>query len=84
MSTEQDKSTIPDLDQAWKNEGISWNTAPKDAKEGLPPPPNRDDFDSDDTYDEAFDSWNHRIAPIMVKRSTAILRSNNVGESISP
>lgn len=50
--------------------GVSWATASPEAKQGLPTPPERENFDCDESYEEAKSGWGHFIAPIMVRRQS--------------
>jgi hypothetical protein len=56
------------------SKGITWQTAPEEAKKGLPPPPNNTDYSSEE-YKEARESWIRRIGPILAIRVSALERS---------
>jgi hypothetical protein len=52
-----------------ENSGISWATAAAELKQGLPPPPKRQEFGSVDEYDEAKSSWVHFVLPVLAMRA---------------
>lgn len=67
-----DLPTVASERQQGKTRVFSWETAPDAIKIGLPSPPERDKFTSDEVYQEAANSWSRRIAPILALRFSAM------------
>jgi hypothetical protein len=51
--------------------GVSWATASPEAKRNLPAPPERAQFDSNETFEEAKSGWMHRVMPILAMRQAS-------------
>ena len=54
---------------------VTWATAPAEVRRGLPPPPERFEFSTDDCFEDALSGWAHRVAPILAIRQAAWHRS---------
>ena len=54
--------------------GISWNTASPEAKKGFSSPPVREDFNDDESYEEAKSGF-ARVMRIVALRQSALNRN---------
>jgi hypothetical protein len=50
------------------HQGVSWNTTPEELRRGLPIPPERIDFSSEDDYEDAKLSWARAVMPALQRR----------------
>lgn len=48
--------------------GVSWETAPDSVKKGLASPPNRSDFSSNESFEDASSVWAHYVLPELSMR----------------
>lgn len=63
--------SVSEAPAATRSGGVSWATASPEAKRNLPPPPERAQFDSIESFEEAKSGWMHRVMPVLAMRQAS-------------